>query len=397
MFSCRTDWSITPNRLSLELEKRRRQGLPILDLTESNPTRCGFHYDTQEILGALADPGGLTYEPDPRGLLLARQAVAGYYAERGIRLEPEQIILTTGTSEAYSYSFRLLADPGDNVLVPRPSYPLFDFLGRLDGLELVPYRLTYSDGWQIDLPSVTGAVTPRTRAILVVHPNNPTGSFARPEEFRFLVELCEARGLALVCDEVFADYGFVPEGAAAGGGRHLLRQAAAREVLTFTLSGLSKISALPQMKLAWIVVSGPANLLGSALARLELIADTYLSVSGPLAGALPVLLEVRRRLQPQILERLRSNLRWLDQHLSPESPVSRLRAEGGWYATLKVPSNRSDEDWAIEILSRDGVLAHPGHFYDFASEGHLVASLLPPPEVFEPGMARVLARVGRDG
>lgn len=397
MFSSRTDWPITPNRLSIELEQRRRQGLPVLDLTESNPTRCGFRYDAGKILGALADPRGLTYEPDPRGLLLARRAVAGYYAERGIQLDPEQIFLTTGTSEGYSYVFRLLADSGDNVLVPRPSYPLFDFLSRLDELELISYRLTYGAGWQIDLQSVAGAVTPRTRAILVVNPNNPTGSFAQPEELRFMAELCKERSLALVCDEVFADYAFAPGGREVGDGRHLLRQAAAREALTFTLSGLSKISALPQVKLAWVVVSGPADVLRSAVARLELIADTYLSVSGPLAGALPALLEVHRRLQPQILERVCSNLHSLDQRLSQPSPVSRLRTEGGWYVILKVPSNRSDEDWAIEILNRDGVLVHPGHFYDFVSEGHLVASLLPPPEAFEPGTAQILARVGRDG
>jgi aspartate/methionine/tyrosine aminotransferase len=390
MFSSRTNWPLAPNRLSEEFEERRRRGLPVLDLTESNPTRCGFVYEAREILRALAHPQSLNYEPDPRGPLAARRAVAGYYAERGTEPTPEQIFLTTSTSEAYSYIFRLLADPGDNILVPRPSYPLFDFLGRLDDVELIPYRLVYDDGWQIDLESVEGRLNPRTRAVLVVDPNNPTGSFVRRQEFRFLLDRCAKRHLALVSDEVFADYAFAPAGLEVG---DFVRRGAKPEALTFMLSGLSKISALPQMKLAWLVVDGPAEVLSGALARLELIADTYLSVSGPLAHALPELLEMRRSLQGQILERVRSNLLWLDQQLSRESPLSRLKAEGGWYAILKLPSSRSDEDWAVELLRQDGVLVHPGHFYDFPSEGHLVLSLLPQAEIFKQAMARILARL----
>lgn len=393
MFSSRTDWPLAPNRLAQGLAERRRRGLPVLDLTDSNPTRCGFALDPEAILGALTDSRSVFYEPDPCGPLPARLAVAGYYGERGVKLDPEQILLTTSTSEAYSYVFRLLADPGDNVLVPRPSYPLLDFLSRLDDLELISYRLIYDRGWRIDLESVEAGANARTRAILAVHPNNPTGSFVSPQELAFLLNFCKERRLALISDEVFADYALAPDGPDGKNIRHVLLHAAAPQALTLTLSGLSKIAALPQMKLAWVVVNGPAQERRTALARLELIADTYLSLSGPVANALPKLLEARRSLQPQILDRLRANLRWLDQQLSGKSPVSRLKAEGGWYAILRLPLSRSDEDWAVDLLARDGVLVHPGHFYDFPSEGHLVASLLPSPEIFRQGMVRILARL----
>jgi len=389
MFASRTNWSLVPNRLSELVEAFRREGRTFLDLTESNPTRCGFNFEAQEILNALADPQSLTYEPDARGLPRARQSIAAYYAGRGIPLDPDQIFLTSSTSEAYSYIFRLLANPGDAILVPRPSYPLFDFLAGLNDLELISYPLSYHDGWRIDLNSLASnlsAAARKVRAILVVHPNNPTGSFVSREELQTLLRHCREHELALVADEVFSDYAFASDPA------HVASHAGISNALTFTLSGLSKISALPQMKLAWVIVNGPPDALREAQARLEVIADTYLSVSAPLAHALPTLLESRRSLQPQILERLRSNLRWLDEQLTPACPVNRLRAEGGWYAILRVPSTRSDDDWAIELLARDAVFVHPGHFYDFPSEGHLVISLLPPPEVFQKGIRRLLAR-----
>lgn len=389
MFASRTGWSLTPNRLSEAAAERRRQGLPLLDLTESNPTRCGFAYDSEKILRALANPRALQYEPDPRGLLSARQAVADYYAERGVEVVPDQIFLTTSTSEAYSYAFRLLANPGDTVLVPQPSYPLFDFLAGLNDVEIVPYPLVYAEGWQIDCGALETRLGSRVRAILVVHPNNPTGSFVRRSELAFLLGCCRERGLALIADEVFADYAFAPDE------ERVVSHAAAAESLTFTLSGLSKISALPQMKLAWAVVNGPAGVLRQALARLEVIADTYLSLSAPLAHALPELLELRRSLQPQIQERVQCNLRWLDGQLSSPSPVSRWRVEGGWYVILKLPSLRSDEQWALNILREEGVLVHPGHFFDLPSEGHLVVSLLPACEVFQAGVGKLLGRVSR--
>jgi alanine-synthesizing transaminase len=391
MFAARTDWHFTLNRLSQAIDERRRFGLPILDLTESNPTRCGFEYDAKEILSALSDPRSLTYQPEPRGLLAARQAVAGYYHERGVQILPEHIFLTTSTSEAYAYVFRLLANAGDNILAPSPSYPLFEYLSRLNDLELNSYPLRHDDDWRIDLRGLESQIGARTRAILVVHPNNPTGTFVRHEELDFLLRCCRHHSLALIADEVFADYPLSPDECATSVASH----AGASEVLTFTLSGLSKISALPQMKLGWIVVNGPAELLRSALERLEMIADTYLSVSAPLAHALPRLLETRRKLQPQVSARLRENLLWLDQQLGPESPIRRMRAAGGWYAILQLPAIRTDEDWALELLREDGVLAHPGHFYDFHSDGFLVVSLLPPTETFQSGIEKLIQRVRR--
>jgi aspartate/methionine/tyrosine aminotransferase len=313
--------------------------------------------------------------------------VASYYAERGIALDPGQIFLTTSTSEAYSYVFRLLADSADTVLVPQPSYPLFDFLAGLNDVGVVAYPLIYDQGWQIDLPTLEKRLDARARAILVVHPNNPTGSFVRRRELAELLAFCRRHDMALVADEVFADYPFGADP------QRVVSHAAVTEALTFTLSGLSKISALPQMKLAWLVLNGPPEILRSGLARLEIIADTYLSVSAPLALALPGLLETHRTLQPQILERVTSNLKSLDARLASGQPVSRLVVEGGWYAILRLPSIRTDEEWAMELASQDGVLVHPGHFFDFSSEGNLVISLLTKPEVFEEGIARILTRV----
>jgi alanine-synthesizing transaminase len=404
VFSSRTNWTLTPNRLAIHLYERRRQRLPILDLTESNPTRCGFDFDQRAILDALREPRSLIYEPEPSGLLPARAAVAGYYGERGAQVGPQQIFLTTSTSEAYSYLFRLLADPGDAILAPRPSYPLFDFLTRLNDVELIHYPLIDNPSrrpplpgdraWQIDLEAIESTLSEssrRVRAILAVHPNNPTGSFVRPAELDFLLHLCGEHQLALITDEVFADYALVENVSPAAS------HASVSRVLTFTLSGLSKISALPQMKLAWLVANGPPNDLAAALARLEVIADTYLSVSAPLQHALPSLLELRRQVQPQILARLRQNLAWLDRCLAAEPSVARLPSEGGWYAILRVPSIRTDEDWAVELLTRDGVLVHPGHFYDFVSEGYLVVSLLPAAEIFQAGLQKILRMVTVNG
>ena len=402
MFASRTDWHLTPNRLSQALQERRAQNLPILELTESNPTRCGFRYETDEIFRALSSPEALTYQPDPRGLFVARQAVAGYYAERGVNVDPSRIFLTTSTSEAYSYVFRLLADPGDQILAPSPSYPLFDYLTRLNDLELAFYPLIYDDGWQIDLRALESRLQPRARGLLVVHPNNPTGSFVRQEELEFLLRCAKERSLAIIADEVFADYVLEspPEGLEAGSGgcpaagdKRVRSHAGTSEALTFTLSGLSKISALPQMKLAWIVVNGPDELLHRAQERLELIADTYLSVAAPLAHALPQLLQMRRSLQPQILKRLRQNLAWLDRQLLRDGLVRRLKVEGGWYATLKLPSIRTDDEWALELLCKDGVFTHPGHFFDFPADHHLVVSLLTIEEVFQRGIEALLARI----
>jgi aspartate/methionine/tyrosine aminotransferase len=385
MFSSRTNWPLAPNRLAVLLRERRERGLPITDLTESNPTRCGLALSDEEILGPLRDSRAVLYQPDPRGPLQTREAVAEYYARRGVQLDPEQIFLASSTSEAYSFVFRLLANPGDKILSPGPSYPLFEFLGALNDIEVAPYPLAYHDGWQVDLPELSRRFDPRTRAVLVVHPNNPTGSFSTQSELGRMNALCREGGAAIIADEVFADY------ARGEDAERVVTHAANDDALTFTLSGLSKIAALPQMKLGWMVVTGPEALRREAINRLEVIADTYLSVSAPVALAGPSWLASSARAQSQILDRVRTNLQILDSRLAPEIPLSRLKVDGGWYAILKVPATRTDEDWAAELLTGLGISIHPGHFYDFPSDGFLVLSLLPVPEVFADAICRIIS------
>ena len=379
MFSRRTDWNLAPNRLTLALQEALRQGSKILDLTISNPTRVGIEYNQSAVLDALGDPRALDYDPQPQGVRSAREAVAKYYSSVG---DPHRIILTTGTSEGYSFLFRLLSNPGDEILVPKPSYPLFDFLAELDDVKLVPYSLFYDHLWQIDFHSLEQAVGEKARAIVLVHPNNPTGSFVSAQERLELNAVCRRHNLALIVDEVFLDYGH--------DGQVRPTFAANDEVLTFSLSGLSKISALPQMKLSWIAVSGPPSERTPACQRLEVIADTYLSMSAPVQLAAPVLLEQRRSVQPQLMGRVRANLAELDRQLGQQKSCSRLNLEGGWYAVLRVPVTRSDEDFAVELVRSRSVLVHPGHFYDFANEGHLVLSLIAPQEEFRVGVQHLL-------
>jgi aspartate/methionine/tyrosine aminotransferase len=383
MFSQRTNWTLTPNRHAQALEQLRAAGTPILDLTASNPTNCGFHYDAAAILDAFRKPGALAYDPQPRGLLPAREEVSRYYLQdHHVAVNPQSIVLTTSTSEAYSYVFRLLCNAHDEILVPKPSYPLFEFLADLQDVTLVPYALEYAHGWFIDFHSMMRALTPRTRAILLVHPNNPTGSYLQAEEVNRLNKLCRERNLPLIVDEVFLDYPF------AGGPRATF--AANQESLTFTLSGLSKIAALPQMKVAWVVTTGPESLVHPALERLDVIADTYLSLNAPTQWAFPTLLEQRRLLQPQILQRVRENRAHLQALVSQDPSWELLDADGGWYAVLRFPGRLSDEDFAIELLRTHHVLVHPGHFYDFGDDDCLVISLLTPPDVFAEGTSRLV-------
>jgi aspartate/methionine/tyrosine aminotransferase len=393
MFAERTNWSLMPNRLSNALEERRARGLSVLDLTASNPTTCGFKYDGEAILRALANPAALTYSPDARGLETARRGVAGYYAARGYGVGIDDIFLTTSTSEAYSWAFRTLCDPGDAVLIPAPSYPLFSFLADLHDVRLLRYPLVYDHGWQMDRHALELAIAPATRAIVVVHPNNPTGHYTSSADADLLNDLCAARGLAIIADEVFFDFA-LDAGTArtqrlpAGGPLHSF--AGNSGALTFTLSGLSKISGLPQMKAAWLAVSGPEPLKAQALARLEVIADTYLSPNAPVQLALPELLELRHGFQRQALARLTRNLSELDRQLAGQKLCSRLKLEGGWYAVLRVPATRSDEDLAVELLTRRGVYLHPGHFFDFPAEGYVVLSLLTPEHDFAEGIRLLL-------
>ena len=384
MFASRTNWNLKSNRLSESLVKHRAAGRPLLDLSASNPTECDFDYDRQAILRALSNPDSLSYDPDPKGLLSARRAVAEYYSARGTTVPAEDIVLTTSTSEAYSFVFRLLCNPGDELLIPEPSYPLFSFLADIQDVKLVGYPLLYDHGWQIDFHALQQAVTSRTRGIIVVNPNNPTGHFCKSAEMQKLNEICSPRKIAIIADEVFLDFSL---------GENPPRSFAANtESLTLTMSGLSKISGLPQMKAAWLIASGPEELKAQALARLEVIADTFLSMNAPVQLAMPVFLELRDGFQKQVMARVRKNLAALDKQLLAQSSSSRLEMEGGWYAVIRVPVIRSDEDLAIDLLATQGVYVHPGHFYDFPTDGYLIVSLIAPERDFNDGMKRLLSK-----
>ena len=384
MFSTRTGWDLTPNRLSSQVEARRKRGERVLDLTETNPTRVGLEYPP-DLLAPLADPAGLSYEPSPRGLASAREAVAADHARRGGSIHPSRILLTASTSEAYAWLFKLLCDPGDAVHVPRPSYPLFSYLARLESADARPYALSYDGEWHLSLDAVREAVTPRTRAVVVVSPNNPTGSYLKRTEAEELLALCAEREIAVISDEVFADYAFAPDP------RRMPTLAGDGPALAFSLGGLSKSCGLPQLKLAWIAVSGPETWRTPARARLEVVADTYLSVSTPVQRAAPALLARRPELQRPIAERVAANRDALGRRLGKGSPASLLDAEGGWSAVLQVPATQSEEERVTRLLEEQGVLVHPGYFFDFPREAFLVLSLLPPRDMFAEAVDRVIA------
>ena len=381
-FSGRTAWDLSETELARAVREHRAAGLPLVDLTASNPTRCGFEYDGAGILAALGRPESLVYEADPHGMLSAREAVCRYYAGLGARVEPGKLFLTPSTSEAYSYLFRLLCDPGDEVLIAQPSYPLFDFLAQLDGVRLTPFPLFYDHGWHLDAEALRRAITPRTRAIAVVHPNNPTGHFTKPAERQELDTICAEHGLALIVDEVFLDYGLTEQGEPSfARGEH--------PVLTFVLSGLSKVAALPQMKAAWIAAFGPEGALREALARLEVIADTFLSMNAPVQCALPAWLDGRGPIQSQIRERLRRNLAVLGREVAGTA-ISRLEVEAGWYAVLRVPALEEDEALAARLVREHGVEVHPGSFFGFPQSGWLVLSLLTREEELSLGISDIV-------
>jgi alanine-synthesizing transaminase len=379
-WSARTHWDTGETPWATELARLRAAGTELRDLTASNPTACRFAYDAASILGPLTDPQALHYEPNPMGLRAAREAVSHYYRDHGASLNAEQIFLTTSTSEAYSFLFRLLCDPGDEVLIGQPGYPLFDFLAQLDDVRLVSYELFYDHGWHLDLEALRSRITSRTRAIAVVHPNNPTGHFTRDTERAALEGLCLEHGLALIVDEVFLDYGLAGREAgqsfATGGHR----------VPTFVLSGLSKVAALPQMKAAWIVCFAERE----ALQRLEVICDTFLSMSAPIQYAVPAWLSQRQALQQQIRGRVERNLAALDAVLLRQNLVTRLEVEAGWYAVLRVPGVRTEEETALDLLVEREVVVHPGGFFGFPGQGWLVVSLLAPEGEFTAGVEQMV-------
>jgi aspartate/methionine/tyrosine aminotransferase len=379
-FSKRTNWNMEESELAQAHRKRLEAGLPIADLTASNPTRCGFVYPTA-LLTALNDPRSLDYDPQPLGMLPARQAVCDYYAAHSVALDPGQIVLTTSTSEAYSYLFRLLCDPGDQIIALQPGYPLFDFLAGLDDVTLGAAPLVYDEGWQIEFEGLERTITERTRAIVVVHPNNPTGHFTKQWEKDRLADLCRRHNLSLIVDEVFLDYRFnagaQPSSFAAG----------IEGVPVFVVSGLSKIAGLPQMKAAWIVATGPE--IPATMARLEVIADTFLSMNAPVQWALPRWLQASNAIQSQILTRVQSNLAALDRALIAAPQLARLKVEGGWYAVLRIPALDPDDATALKLLEH-GVWVQPGHFFGMGESGRLVVSLLAPEAEFSTGVTTLV-------
>jgi alanine-synthesizing transaminase len=382
-FSERTHWNLAENELTTAIRQRRASGLDLFDLTLSNPTLCGFTYDPAALLAPLHNPSALHYEPDPLGMIAARDAVARYYSDLGASIPLDRICLTTSTSEAYSFLFRLLCNPGDEILVASPSYPLFDFIAQLDDVQLREYPLLYDpnadfvsgQGWSIDLHALEATITPRTRAVILVHPNNPTGNFASQEERAHLESLCAARNLALIVDEVFLDYALgTPQPSFA---------VAESDCLTFVLSGISKVCGLPQMKASWIAACGPEPLVHRAMQRLEIIADTFLSMNAPIQHALPTWLAARDAIQQQIRSRARTNLAALDTHLNGAS-IQRLALQAGWTAILRIPRTINDREFVPAALER-GVLVQPGDFYGLG-EARVVVSLLTPPAIWEAGL-----------
>ena len=388
-FSSRTHFGAEADPLTEALAVRRRDGLSVLDLTESNPTRCGIGMLPADLLDPLSSAANLVYRAEPFGPFETRQAIANkYYAARNVEVSPDQIVLTASTSEAYSFLFRLFCEPGDHVLVPQPSYPLFDLLARLSDVETVPYPLRFHEFWQTDLHALEAAITSRTRAIVVVHPNNPTGHFADADERKALDNIAARHGLPLLVDEVFLDY--VAE--------NRVRTAASKsfaaepniEALTFVMSGLSKVLALPQMKLAWTLVLGPESLRRDALHRLEYIADTFLSVAAPAAHAAGAWLHLAAPLHAEVQARVRMNLATLDQKIAAASVLSRLSVEGGWSVLLRLPALGSDTDFALCLLQQTGVMVHPGSFFGLPQRGWVVLSLLLEPAAFELGICKLI-------
>jgi alanine-synthesizing transaminase len=386
MFSARTRWDLTANRLASLADARRAAGRTLIDLTQSNPTQAGLPYPA-DLLAPLSDPSSLRYEPSPFGLPAARDAVAADYRRRGVDMPAGQIVLTASSSEAYAFLFKLLCDPGDTVLVPRPSYPLFEYLAGLESVAVLPYPLRYDGEWHVDLPALAAAAAAGARAVVVVNPNNPTGSFVKRDEADRIRQIAADAGAAVISDEVFADYVLRADA------RRAACLAAPGPALVFCLGGLSKSCGLPQLKLGWIAVAGPTALRDEALARVEIVADTYLSVGTPVQRAAPRLLARLPELQQPIAARVGGNLDILRRRTAAPCPVTLLEPEGGWYATLQVPATATEDEQVARLLEEDGVLVHPGYFFDFPRQAYLVVSLLPPPDEFAAAVDRVLARM----
>jgi len=375
-FSNRTSWHRQQNRLTELLEARNTVGLPVHDLTVTNPTECGFVYPEKKILKALANPESLQYHPNSKGLRSARQAVAEYYNSKNITVNPEHIFLTASTSEAYSYIFKLLCNAGDSVLVPQPSYPLFEYLAQINDVQLQHYYVLYDDGWHIDIESIKQSITSTTKAIILIHPHNPTGMFVKQHEFEAIKEIALQNYLALIVDEVFNEYAFHPS-------TEIISTATTSEVLTCTLNGVSKMLGLPQMKLGWMVVSGNSTLVNEAVERIDILCDTFLSVNTPVQLALPSFFNLGEGVRQQIQKRISANNSFLESAITQHSKLSKLSSEGGWYAIIRVPATKTDEEWALQILEKTGILVQPGYFFDFENKAYLLVSLLVPEQIFQ--------------
>ena len=384
-FAHRTNWPQEKNALNKALEEKGKQGIDILDLTASNPTSCGFLYP-EEMLSALNSLDNFHYHPDACGMKKAREAVARYYTRQKAVLSSHDIILTASTSEAYSFLMRLLVNPGEKVLIPRPSYPLFQFLLEINDVHFDYYPLVY-DGqkWRLDTLALERLVDSKTKAIILVNPNNPTGSYISSTELNFLNELCRKHQIAIISDEVFYDYALTPG--------DFVSLAGNKSALSFVLGGLSKTLGFPQMKCAWILASGPQGILQESLSRLEIIADTYLSVNTPVQNALGPWFEYVPELQEQIISRVKENWQWLSAHLNGHTEL--LSIQGGWYATLRIPAVKSEEEWVLEFLREDHVSVYPGYFFDFEKEAYIVLSLLPPTSIFQEAAGRMMQRLAK--
>ncbi len=377
MFSNRTNWNLSSNRLTKLIEERRQQGHVILDLTESNPTKVGFDFYDIGLLNPLKNKSNLIYEPDPKGLLNARIAVSGYYKQKGIYVNPENVVMTSSSSDAYSYILKLIAKFNEEVLVPVPSYPLLSIISQLNDVVLKHYRLVYDGEWHFDFDSITSAITTNTRAIIVIHPNNPTGSYVKLNEYKILVEIAAKYNLAIISDEVFLDYAITDN-------EHRLESFADKsDVLTFTISGISKMLGLPQMKIGWLIVNGPQKHCVDALSRLEMIADTYLSVSTPAQNSLPYWLNQFYHINSKILNRVKQNYFLLQGASKNNVASSVLYVEGGWNGIIKLPKIRPDDEWVESFLLNSNVLFQPGYFYDFEEDANIIMSLIQQPEVLE--------------
>jgi len=385
-FAQRTNWPLEKNQLTVTLEKLQNKRVPIIDLTESNPTRCDFDYNNEEILNPFNEKTNLIYEPSPQGKSSTRDVIAQYYKTKNQEVPGNRIFLTSSTSEAYSYLFRLLVDVKAQVLFPRPSYPLFQFLGDLNDIQLNYYSLTYDGQWQIDWPDFKNTIGQKTKAIVLVNPNNPTGNFLKKDDISKLNEICQQKNIVLICDEVFWDFAFDQT-------KEYESLVNNEQVLTFTLGGLSKTLGLPQMKLSWIIINGPEKLVHDSIKRLEIISDTYLSVNTPTQNALARWISKKDEIQKEILTRIKQNLTFLHSQVHASSHCQFYNVEGGWYVVIKIPSMLSEEEWVLKFLEDDHVYVHPGYYFDFEQEAFIIICLLPPPQMLQQGIERIINRI----